>query len=84
MSHYFDPSVAAIVAPPHGQVSAPTKCLETSRTTLAHSVPSGTPHSALACTGMRTQDALGATTVTMQNPPRTVKVEILERSGSQK
>lgn len=52
VSHCFYPSVAAIVAPPHGLVSAPTKCLDTSRTTLTHSVPSGTPHSALTCTGM--------------------------------
>lgn len=85
VSHCFYPSVAAIVAQPHGLVSAPKKCLDTSRTTLTHSVPSGTPHSALTCTGMgRTQDALGASTITMQNPPRTVKVEILEGSGSPK
>lgn len=50
-----------------------------------HSVSSRAPHSALTCTGLqRTQDALGASTVTMQKLPRTVKVEILERSGSQK
>lgn len=51
-------------------------------TILTHS---GKQSATQLCTGLeRTQDALGASKVTIQNPPKTVKVEILERSDSQK